>query len=91
MFQTKTYDFFMEIEVYHGPDGLFSRCKRRTGVEYQPKAAWGQRLPEALDRYLQVKVEQYKYYYGESNIVAMRFVDAKSGETIREYNKKHTF
>lgn len=87
MFQTKNYPFFLEVEVYHGPDGLFSRCKRRTCVEYQPKATWGQRLPEALDCYLQAKIKQYKHYYGEPNLVSMRFVDAKSGETIREYNK----
>lgn len=89
MSTTKAYDFFMEIEVYHGPDGLFSKCKRLTYVEYQPKASWGQRLPVALDRYLQAKVEQYKRYYGECGLVSMRFVDRKSGETIREYNKSY--
>lgn len=88
---TKAYEFFMEIEVYHGPDCLFSRCKRRTYVEYQPIASWGDRLPEALDRYLQSKVEQYKNYYGEYGLVSMRFVDLKCGGTIREYNKSTKF
>lgn len=79
------YRFFMEAEVYHGPDWIFSRCKRSTSVEYQPKAEWGYKLPEALDKYFNAKVEQYKHYYGESGLVSLRFVDCKSGKTIREY------
>ena len=84
---TKYYTFAMEVEVYHGPDYLYSRCKRATCVEYQPTAKWGRKLPEALDRYFQSKIEQYKRFYGESGFVAMRFVDLKRGLTIREYNK----
>ena len=92
MFDTKQYRFAMEIEVYHGPDWLFSRCKRITSVEYQPKApSWGYTLPEAIDRCFQSKVEQYKNYYGESGLVSMRFVDLKCGGTIREYNKSTKF
>ena len=90
MFDTKQYRFFMEAEVYHGPDWLFSRCKRATSVEYQPKSpSWGDTLPEALDKYFQSKVEQYKNYYGVSGLVSMRFVDLKCGKTIREYNKSN--
>ena len=90
MFETKQYRFAMEIEVYHGPDWLFSRCKRVTSVEYQPKASWGSKLPEVLDRYFQSKIEQYKHFYGESGLVTMRFVDLKCGGTVREYSIKHT-
>ena len=85
----KTYRFFLEAELYHGPDYLFSRCKRDTCVEYDQKAKVGDwnALYVALDRYFDVKLTQYKNYYGESAIVALRFVDRRSGATIREYTK----
>lgn len=85
----KSYRFFYEVEVYHGPDWLFSRCKRETCEEYDPKAKAGDynALPVALDRYFNTKIRQYKAYYGESGLVALRFVDRKSGATIREYTK----